>query len=49
MFCVKDAVGANEARDIAISRHHFDAALRLLTEARPAAATPELPHLLLAG
>jgi AAA+ superfamily predicted ATPase len=49
MFCVKDAVGANEARDIAISRHHFDAALRLLTEARPAAATPEPPHLLLAG
>jgi hypothetical protein len=29
--------------DIAISRHHFNAALRLLTEARPAAATPAAP------
>jgi SpoVK/Ycf46/Vps4 family AAA+-type ATPase len=49
MCCVKDAVGAGELADIAIARCHFDAALRLLTEARPTAATPEPPRLLLAG
>jgi hypothetical protein len=32
MFCVKDAVGAGEANEgIAITRHHFDTALGLLT------------------
>ena len=49
MFCVKDAVGASELDDIAIARHHFDAALRLLTTAHTTDATPQSPRLLLAG
>ena len=49
MFCVKDAVGANDANEIAITRHHFDAALGLLTKNQATAATPESPRLLLAG
>jgi len=51
MFCVKDAVGANDANDdIAIAPRHFDAALQLLTAARSTvAATPDAPRLLLAG
>jgi SpoVK/Ycf46/Vps4 family AAA+-type ATPase len=48
MFCVKDAVGAGELADIAIARHHFDAALALLT-ARATVATHEPPRFLLAG
>jgi len=48
-FCVKYAVGANEPNDIAITRHHFDAALGLLTAAHATNAEPELPRLLLAG
>ena len=47
MFCVKDAVGAGEVNEgIAITRHHFDAALGLLTAAN---AAPEPRRLLLAG
>jgi AAA+ superfamily predicted ATPase len=47
MFCVKDAVGAGEVNEgIAIARHHFDAALGLLTAAN---AAPEPRRLLLAG
>src|SRR5208283_412127 len=45
MFCVKDAVGAGELPDIAITRHHFDASLRLLTAAHAAEAAPEPRHL----
>jgi hypothetical protein len=50
MFCVKDAVGAGKADEgIAITRHHFNAALGLLPRAATDAA-PESPrHLLLAG
>ena len=48
MFCVKAAVGAGEPHNISIARHHFDAALALLT-ARATVATPEPPRLLLAG
>jgi SpoVK/Ycf46/Vps4 family AAA+-type ATPase len=50
MFCVKDAVGANEPKEISITRHHFDAALGLLTTSAHATnAEPEPPRLLLAG
>jgi SpoVK/Ycf46/Vps4 family AAA+-type ATPase len=49
MFCVKDAVGANEPNDIAITRHHFEAALGLLTAAHATDAAPEPHRLLLAG
>ncbi len=49
MFCVKDAVGANDANEgSAITRHHFDSALRLMT-AHATNATPQAPCLLLAG
>ena len=49
-FCVKDAVvGAKESHNVAIARHHFEAALGLLTAARATDATRESPHLLLAG
>jgi hypothetical protein len=46
---VKDAVGANEPNDIAITRHHFEAALGLLTAAHTTDAAPEPHRLLLAG
>jgi transitional endoplasmic reticulum ATPase len=50
MCCVKDAVGAGEANEgIAITRHHFDTALGLLTAAHTSDATPEPRRLLLAG
>jgi transitional endoplasmic reticulum ATPase len=50
MFCVKDTVqGSNDANEIAIAHHHFDAALRLLTAAHTADAKPQPPRLLLAG
>ena len=52
MFCVKDAVGDGDGdanKDIAIARHHFDAALHLLTSAHATDAAPESPRLLLAG
>ena len=42
-FFVKDAVGANEATDVAIARHHFDAALGLLTATHATDAMPEPP------
>jgi hypothetical protein len=41
MFCVKDAVGANEPNDIAVDRKHFDAALGLLTAAHATDVAPE--------
>ena len=48
--CVKDAVGGRgEPNDIAIVRHHFDAALLRLTTAHSTAAASEPPRLLLAG
>jgi hypothetical protein len=51
MFCVKDAASADSAQnDIAIPRHHFDAALALLAAARhTVTATTDPPRLLLAG
>ncbi len=50
MCCVKDAVGTGEANDgVAITRHHFDAALGLLTAAHTSDAKPEPRRLLLAG
>ncbi|HEX7501612.1 MAG TPA: hypothetical protein VF524_15120 [Polyangia bacterium] len=51
MCCVKDAARAivQDQTDIAIMRHHFDAALGLLTAAHVTDATPEPRHLLLAG
>ena len=49
MCCVKDAVGASDLVDIAITRHHFDTALGLLATAPVTDATPEPRHLLLAG
>jgi SpoVK/Ycf46/Vps4 family AAA+-type ATPase len=50
MCCVKDAVSAGEANEgIAITRHHFDAALSFLTTTHATDARPESPRLLLAG
>jgi hypothetical protein len=50
MFCVKDAAcGSGELNAIAIARHHFDAALCLMTAAHAMDTTPESPRLLLAG
>jgi hypothetical protein len=50
MFCVKEvACNSNKQNDIAISRHHFDAALSLVTAAHVTDVTPEAPRLLLAG
>jgi hypothetical protein len=50
MFCVKEAArGASELQDVAIARHHFDAALCLVTPAPPAAPALDSPRLLLAG
>ena len=50
MSCVKEAVrGSSELNDIAIARHHFDAALCLLTAAHSTDATPQSPRLVLAG
>jgi hypothetical protein len=50
MFCVKEAAcGSIELNDIAIMPRHFDAALRLVTEAHASDATPASPRLLLAG
>jgi AAA+ superfamily predicted ATPase len=50
MSCVKEAVrGSSELNDIAIARHHFDAALCLLTAAHTTDATPQSPRLVLAG
>ena len=50
LFCVKDAARASyELNYIAITRHHFDAALSLLTAAHATSAHPESPLLLLAG
>jgi len=47
---VKDAVvGTKESQNVAIARYHFEAALGLLTAARATEASPESPHLLLAG
>ena len=45
IFCVKQAArGSNDASDIAIGRHHFDAALCLLTTAHATDATSESPR-----
>lgn len=51
MFCVKDAARSTDQvqTDIAIARHHFDAALSLMTEAHATDARPESPRMLLAG
>ena len=50
MFCVKEAArGSNELQDVAIARHHFDAALGLVTPAHPAAPALDASLLLLAG
>ena len=47
MFCVKEAArGSSERSEIAIARHHFDAALRLLTATHATEAHPESPLLL---
>jgi SpoVK/Ycf46/Vps4 family AAA+-type ATPase len=50
MSCVKEAVrGSSELNAIAIARHHFDAALNLLTTAHTTDAALDSPRLLLAG
>ena len=50
MCCVKDALGGTaELKDIAVTRRHFDASVRLLAEANATAATPEAPRLLRVG
>jgi SpoVK/Ycf46/Vps4 family AAA+-type ATPase len=49
MFCVKDAVEANDANEISIARHHFDAAVSLLTTDPATNATHASQRLLLAG
>jgi len=49
MLCVKEATSVSRAAgDIAIARHHFDAAFDALTVARSSDATQERPRLLLA-
>ena len=50
MFCVREAVrGASEPHDIAIARHHFDAALCLVTPAHTTAPDLDSSLHLIAG
>jgi len=47
--CAECGWAANDANDLAISRHHFDAALDILTVAHATDATLNPQRLLLAG
>jgi transitional endoplasmic reticulum ATPase len=50
MFCVKEAAcGSSKLHDIAIARHHFDAALCLVTPVNTTAPALDSSLLLLAG
>jgi hypothetical protein len=50
MFCVKEAAcGSSKLHDIAIARHHFDAALCLVTPVNTTAPSLDSSVLLLAG
>lgn len=43
MFCVKDSAGADQPNAIAVTRHHFDATLGLMTAPLATNAAHEAP------